>query len=162
MKKPIILSLAAAVITLILVSTGCKKTGNPSESWIWKGNTYTSTSCNVSSDSDALYGRNTSLTVQNGSNTLNVIFFGSLPTQSCIDTVAAWGATGDVNMITISLASGGATYQSTGGNGTNQIVNVTVKNNQVTVSTPSGNPAELLNIASGSVDSSGVSFTVVQ
>jgi hypothetical protein len=76
--------------------------------------------------------------------------------------VAAWGTTGDVNQVTISLTSGANTYQSTGGNGYNQTVNVTVKNGVVSVSAPSTNPAELLNIASASTDSAGVYFSIVQ
>jgi hypothetical protein len=163
MKKTIILSSSLSLMVMVMLTCGCKKsTSNLSESWNWKGTNYTSTSCAVSTDSDANYGRNSSLSVQSGSNTLQVIFFGPFPTSSCIDTVAAWGTTGDVNQVTISLTSGANTYQSTGGNGYNQTVNVTVKNGVVSVSAPSTNPAELLNIASASTDSAGVYFSIVQ
>jgi len=150
---------------MILLTCGCKKSSSSlSESWTWKGTTYTSTSCSVSTDSDANYGRNTTLNVQSGSNTLQVIFFGPLPTASCVDTVAAWGTTGDNNLVTISLSANGNlySYQSTGGNGYNQTVNVTVKNGVVSVSAPASNPIELLNIASASTDSAGVYFSIVQ
>jgi len=149
---------------LVFLSGGCKKSSNLSETWNWKGATYTSTSCTETASTNAGYGNVTTLTVQQGSSTLQVIFNGPLPTQSVTDTVIAWGLGPGTtaNEVNISLGENGTTYQSTGGCCGTQTLNVTVSGGKLTVSIPQSNPAELLNIASGSVDSSGIYFSIVQ
>jgi hypothetical protein len=160
MKKIFIFPLIVSAMVLMLFTVGCKKSDSLSETWNWKGTAYTATTCSLTTSGAAGYGTSNTLNVQDGSTILSVIFNGPLPTTSQTDTVVAWGGSVDATQVTINLAVNGNTYQSTGGNGANQTINVTVSNGVVTAVASSA--VELLNIASGSVDSSGVTFSVVQ
>jgi major membrane immunogen (membrane-anchored lipoprotein) len=157
MNKIFIPPLTLAALVFILVTGGCKKS-DVTETWYWKGAGHSSSSCSAGTGSSA-----GTLTVQDAGTTLQVIFYGALPAKSGIDTVVAWGNASDATQVTVSLGAGGNTYQSTGGNGYNQTVNVTVSGGKVSVSAAQNNPIELQNILTNSyADSSGLYFNITQ
>lgn len=163
MKKLFVLPLMIVALAALFMVGGCKKDNNLNESWTWKGTAYTATSCTVGNSTTTGYGANSSLTVQNGSNIVQINFFGALPTTSGIDTVESWGNAVTPTELTISMGVNGATYQSTGGSGTNSLVQVTVSNGTVTVSSLPNNPVELANANDNFLsDSSGLVFSIVQ
>ena len=159
MKKLSISPLIIAIIVLILAGVGCKKSSNPSESWTWKGTTYTSASATTGTGAST---GTLSVVSSSPAGSLQVYFYNGLPTTSGMDTVVAWGTAATESQVSISLGAGTSTYYSTGGNGSNQFVMVTVTGGKVAVATMSGSPVELLNVASNSTDSSGTTFSITQ
>ena len=79
-----------------------------------------------------------------------------------MDTVVAWGTAATESQVSISLGAGTNTYYSTGGNGVNQMINVTVSGGKVSVATMANSPVELLNVASNSTDSAAATFSISQ
>jgi major membrane immunogen (membrane-anchored lipoprotein) len=159
MKKLIILSLSIAAIAWALMTGGCKKNAANPDTWVWKGTTYSSAATTAGTGAS-----NGTLNVVSSSpaGSLQVYFYNGLPTTSGMDTVVAWGTAATESQVSISLGAGTNTYQSTGGNGSNQFVMVTVSGGKVAVATMAGSPVELLNVASLSTDSSGVTFSITQ
>jgi len=157
MKKNIIFPFLIAV--LVLIASGCKKSSSVTETWSFKGTGYTSTSCTTGTGAS-----NGTLSVVSSSpvGSLQVYFFNGLPTTSGVDTVVAWGTGATESEVSISLGAGTNTYYSTGGNGSNQFVNVTVSGGKVSVSTLANSPVEMLNVATNSTDSSGTTFSISQ
>jgi hypothetical protein len=160
MKKTLILSSSLFLSVMLLLTCGCKKNNSsPSESWTWKGTTYTSGAATTGTGAS-----NGTLSVVSSSpaGSLQVFFYNGLPTASGMDTVVAWGTAATESQVSLSLGAGANTYYSTGGNGSNQFVMVTVSGGKVSVSTMANSPVELLNVASLSTDSSGVTFSISQ
>ena len=159
MKKLIILSLSVAAIALMLMTGGCNKSSNPSETWTWKGATYSSASCTTGTGAS-----NGTLSVVSSSpvGSMQVFFYNGLPTASGTDTVVAWGTAATESEVSLSLGAGTSTYYSTGGNGSNQMVMVTVSGGKVSVATMANSPVELLNGKTNSTDSSSATFSITQ
>jgi hypothetical protein len=157
MKKLILLSLAIAVIALMLVTGGCKKSSSPAETWTWKGATYTGASCTTGTGPSTL-----NVISSSPAGSMQVYFFNGLPTASGMDTVVAWGTAATESQVSISLGAGAYTYYSTGGNGSNQMVMVTVSGGKVSVATVANSPVELLNGQTNSTDSSSATFSITQ
>jgi hypothetical protein len=159
MKKIISPFTVIAALTLQLAISGCKKNDSPSETWTWKGTAYSSSSCTAGTGAS-----NGTLSVVSSSpqGSMQLLFLNGLPTGSGVDTVVAWGTALTESQVSISLGAGSSTYYSTGGNGSNQMVMVTVTNGKVAVATIANSPVELLNVASNSTDSSGVTFSISQ
>jgi hypothetical protein len=158
MKKLFIFPLVVPAMLLMLFTIGCKKTDSLSETWSWKGTNYSSASCTTGTGAS-----NGTLSVVSSSpvGSMQVYFYNGLPATSGTDTVVAWGTAATESEVSISLGAGTSTYYSTGGNG-NQLVKVTVAGGKVSVATIANSPVELLNVASLSTDSSGVTFSISQ
>jgi hypothetical protein len=143
----------------MLVTAGCKKSSSPTETWTWKGTTYNAASCTTGTGAS---NGTLSVVSSSPSGSLQVYFLNGLPTSSGMDTVVAWGTATTESQVSISLGAGTNTYYSTGGNGSNQFVMVTVSGGKVSVATMANSPVELLNGASLSTDSSGATFSITQ
>ena len=159
MKKFIIFQFVTAAVAFIIMAGGCKKSTTNPDTWTWKGTSYSSASSTTGTGAS-----NGTISVVSSSpvGSMQVYFYNGLPTTSGMDTVVAWGTAVTETQVSISLGAGANTYESTGGNGSNQMVMVTVTNGKVAVATLANSPVELMNVASNSVDSSGVTFSVTQ
>jgi hypothetical protein len=158
MKKNIKFQFFLIALALVIVA-GCKKSNDQNQTWSWKGTTYTSAACTAGTGAS-----NGTLNVVSSSpvGSLQVYFYNGLPTTSGMDTVVAWGTATAETQVSISLGAGANSYQSTGGNGANQMVMVTVSGGKVAVATMNNSPVELINVASNTTDSSGVTFSISQ
>ena len=159
MKKLIIFPFTLVAIAVILMAGGCKKSSTNNNTWVWKGTSYSSPTCTTGTGAS-----NGTLSVVSSSpaGSLQVFFYNGLPTASGMDTVVAWGTAATESQVSISLGAGTNTYYSTGGNGVNQMINVTVSGGKVSVATMANSPVELLNVASNSTDSAAATFSISQ
>ena len=147
---------AGTTKTFTIIVTTSQSTGG---SWTFKGVTYNTTSCFGSSGVLAATNATSTNTSTYGSIVAN--FFSSLPTANGTYIVGANGAAAASNQVGFSLTIDGSnpiTYTSTGGNGSNQFVTVSVSGGKVSIS---GSGVELVNVNNPS-DSAAVSLNITQ
>jgi hypothetical protein len=155
MKKTIF---ALLVLTLVFASSCNKNTPNPGGSWTFKGTTYNTTTSAVSGGDFGV--TNVSTSNQSSYGGLTFSFFNSTPTTGGTFTVVN-GVPASATQVAIAATTGGAAgnvYGSTGGNGSNQTVAVTVSNGKLSVS---GSGIEMYNVNNAS-DSSAINFNITQ
>ena len=159
MKKLVIFPLVAIAMAFMILVGGCKKSATNPDTWTWKGTNYSSASSTTGTGAS-----NGTISVVSSSpaGSMQVFFYNGLPTTSGMDTVVAWGTATTETQVNISLGEGSNTYYSTGGNGSNQLIMVTVSGGKVSVATMANSPIELLNVATNSTDSSGATFSITQ
>lgn len=155
MKKAI---LTFAIVSLLIVS--CKKDSTPSGgSWTFSGNTYQALNCIGDSAMATLTAVNT--VSGNTYSNISVSFYNKLPDSSATYTVAKEGNLSPDHVgISVAYQTSSTTtyYGSTGGNWTNQKVNVTVANGRISVA---GTNIEIINLG-GNTDSTKLSFSISQ
>ena len=147
----------------VFLASSCSKTTppiSPNGFWTFGSNSFQSVSCTADSSNASLTATNT----VSGSSYSNLVvsFFDTLPTVSRKYIVANAGdphLPGQV-LITVALMTSGSLnyYSSTGGNGRNDTVVVTVANGKLTVA---GSKIELMNTV-GQYDSTSLSFSITQ
>jgi len=160
------------LIPCLLILAACSKTKTPepavaAQTWIFKGHTYNTVACFADTVPNNLGIHANDGSTQNDSNYCAILcnFYGAtLPTANGTYTVALVNTPDSLltaTQVTISLTLGGLTnvYQSTGGNGHEQ-VNITVSNGKVSIL---GTGIELENFnSSTTVDSAALSFNITQ
>ena len=160
MKRRIFFSVV--VMSILLVSS-CSKTPPPmavAGFWTFGANSFQPVSCTADSANASLTATNT----VSGSSYSNIVinFYDSLPTVNSKYIVANAGDPHLPKQVLITVAlmtsSGLNYYASTGGNGRNDSIAVTVTNGKLTVS---GNKVELMNTV-GQFDSTSLSFNLIQ
>jgi len=154
MKKTIFAVIAIGLLAI----TSCSKSNPPGNSWTFRTVTYNTTSCtgsagslaasNVTSNNSTTYG------------TLTCTFYGTtLPGSGGVYTVVSTVPINSTQVSITATTDGSANnYKSTGGNGSNQTVTISVSNGKVSVT---GSGVELVNLTSLS-DSAALSVNITQ
>ena len=154
MKKTFI---AFLLIAYVFASSCSRNNPNPGGSWTFKGTTYNVVSCVTTQDGiGATNGPSTSSTYS----TVGATFFNSLPTTGGTYTVVN-GNPVSANQVLITTTTNGVSgniYGSTGGNGSNQTVTVSVSNGKVSVSGSGIEMYDINNVA----DSSALQLNITQ
>lgn len=138
-------------VLALMFASSCSKTSSSSNSWSFKGTTYNTYSTAISSGA-------LSATSVNPAGVLSVYFYSSTPTAGTY-TVVNGAYPYNNTRVGMTMTAGGNTYNSTGGNGTNQTVSVTVSSTGKLSVTGSG--IEMLN-SSGGTDSSALTIGITQ
>ncbi len=148
MKKAIF-----GIVALTLLLASCNKSSSSSNSWTFKGTTYNTTTCaNVVGVLEAV--------TTNG--TVSVVFYNNGPTVNTTYTVGANGNPGSTSQVGVTLTVGTNNpvyYSSTGGNGSNQSVQVSVSSTGKLTATGSG---IMLSNNTNPSDSATVSLNITQ
>ena len=146
------------IMGLFLITSCSKSNSTSGNSWIFRTVTYNT----VTSQGVAATLTTSNATTSNIGTfgTVTCTFFGTtLPASGNTYTVVKGVPTNNTQVaIAATTAGGTVNYTSTGGNGTNDIVTVSVSNGKVTVT---GSGVELVNTASAS-DSSALTLNITQ
>ena len=154
MRKTIFAVMAIGLLTI----TSCSKNTPTGNSWIFRTVTYNTTSCTGTGATLSA----SSMTSNNSTSygTLTCTFFGTtLPGSGGTYTVVSTIPINSTQVAITGTTDGTANnYKSTGGNGSNQTVTISVSNGKVSVT---GSGVELVNLVSPA-DSSALSVNITQ
>jgi len=153
MRKTIFAIMAIGLLTI----TSCSKSPTPN-SWTFRTLTYNTTTC--SGSAGTLSASNLASNNSTSYGTLTCTFFGTtLPSSGGTYTVVGTTPLNNTQVAITATTGGSANnYKSTGGNGSNQTVTISVANGKVTVA---GSGVELINLTAPA-DSAALTVNITQ